>query len=151
MANDSKKYVSLTRLSDFLDNIKEKYSQIGHRHKVSDLTDYTPMSVDSSLSPTSTNPVQNKVIDAEFEAMETAMGALELAIDGKADSNHYHTISESDLDSSLAEKVNAASEGNHSHSNKDVLDNITSEKISAWDSSLDSSKEYTDTWINIPC
>lgn len=145
MANDSKKYVSLTRLSDFLDNIKEKYSQIGHRHKVSDLTDYTPMSVDSSLSSTSTNPVQNKVIDAEFEAMATAMGALELAIDGKADSKHSHTISESDLDSSLAEKVNAASEGNHSHSNKDVLDNITSEKISAWDSSLDSSKEYTDT------
>ena len=32
-------------------------------------------------------------------------------------------VSESDLDAALAEKVNAASEGNHSHSNKSVLDN----------------------------
>ena len=54
-------------------------------------------------------------------------------------------ISESDLDSALAEKVNAASEGNHSHSNKTVLDGITSAKVSNWDSSLDSAKEYTDT------
>lgn len=76
MAN--KKYVSLARLSDFLDNIKEKYSQIGHKHSLSDLTDYE---VDTELSSTSTNPVQNKALDAEFEAIGDAMGALELAID----------------------------------------------------------------------
>jgi hypothetical protein len=35
-----KKYISLTRLSDFLDNIKAKYSQIGHKHAVADITDY---------------------------------------------------------------------------------------------------------------
>ena len=32
------------------------------------------------------------------------------------------TVSESDLDSALKEKVNAASEGNHSHGNKALLD-----------------------------
>ena len=54
-------------------------------------------------------------------------------------------VSESDLDTALAEKVNAASEGNHSHLNKGVLDGITAEKVSAWDTSLDSAKEYTNT------
>ena len=42
-------------------------------------------------------------------------------------------VTEADLDSALAEKVNAASEGNHSHSNKTVLDGITSTKVSHWD------------------
>lgn len=87
MANNSKKYVSLTRLQTFLDNLKTTFSSIGHKHKTSDLTDYT---VDSSLSSTSANPVQNKVLDAEFEAIATGMNALETAIDGKADSTHNH-------------------------------------------------------------
>lgn len=56
-------------------------------------------------------------------------------------------VSESDLDKSLAEKVNAASDGNHSHLNKDALNEITIDKISKWDNSLDSAKEYTDTQI----
>ena len=42
-------------------------------------------------------------------------------------------VSESDLDTTLAEKVNAAAEGNHSHSNKTVLDGITSTKVTHWD------------------
>lgn len=44
------------------------------------------------------------------------------------------TVSETDLDSALAEKVNAAAQGNHAHSNKGVLDDITAAKVSAWDS-----------------
>ena len=87
MANDSKKYISLTRLSDFLDNIKAKYSQIGHKHTIADVSDYK---VDDALSSSSANPVQNKVIDAEFEAVSTAMNALDLAIDSKADVSHNH-------------------------------------------------------------
>ena len=43
-------------------------------------------------------------------------------------------VSETDLDEALAEKVNAASEGNHSHANKAVLDEITSEDVTNWDS-----------------
>ena len=82
-----KKYVSLNRLSNFLDNLKNKFAAVTHKHTISDLTDYT---VDTSLSPTSTNPVQNKVLDAEFEAISTAMNALDAAIDGKSDSTHNH-------------------------------------------------------------
>ena len=55
------------------------------------------------------------------------------------------TVSESDLDSALAEKVNAAAEGNHSHSNKTVLDGITAAKVTAWDSAEANAKAYADS------
>lgn len=53
-------------------------------------------------------------------------------------------VSESDLDSALAEKVNAAAQGNHSHSNKSVLDGITSTKVSNWDNAEANAKTYAD-------
>lgn len=43
------------------------------------------------------------------------------------------TVSETDLDAALKEKVNSAAEGNHSHSNKAVLDDITTAKVNGWD------------------
>lgn len=43
------------------------------------------------------------------------------------------TISETDLDAELKEKVNAASDGNHSHENKTTLDGITSDRATSWD------------------
>jgi hypothetical protein len=110
-SNDSKKYVSLTRLSNFLDNIKAKYSKIGHKHTMSDLTDYK---VDTTLSSTSNNPIANKTVDAEFDAIATAMGALDLAIDGKADASHTHDdryYTESEIDTKLASKANSS----HNH------------------------------------
>ena len=73
MASNSKKYVSLTRLSDFLDNLKSTFLK---------KSDYV---IDTGLSSTSVNPVQNKVLDAEFDAISEAMGALELAIDGASE------------------------------------------------------------------
>lgn len=82
-----KKYVSLSKLSTFLDNLYDKFASVGHKHTLDDITNYT---VDSQLSSTSTNPVQNKVIDAEFEAISVAMNALESAIDGKANATHAH-------------------------------------------------------------
>lgn len=106
-----KKYVSLTRLSNFLDNIKAKYSQIGHKHTVSDLTDYK---VDSELSASSLNPVQNKVLNEEFNAVATAMNALEAAIDTKSDSGHNHNnlyYTETEVDQKLSGKANTT----HSH------------------------------------
>lgn len=41
-------------------------------------------------------------------------------------------VSESDLDANLKSKVNAASEGNHSHENKSVLDGIDSTDVTNW-------------------
>lgn len=56
----------------------------------------------------------------------TALAARVTALETKK-------VAEADLDTALAEKVNAASEGNHSHSNKTVLDGITAEKVASWD------------------
>ena len=95
----SKKYISLSKLSTFLDNLKNTFALISHKHTISDLTDYT---IDSELSSTSTNPIQNKVLDAEFDSIATAMNALESAIDEKANSVHNHDdryYTESEIDS----------------------------------------------------
>lgn len=86
---------------------------------------------------------------AYIETHQEAADALTAAIGNKADSSVVESlrttieglgalatkskVSESDLDTELAAKVNAASEGNHSHSNKTVLDGITSDKVTAWD------------------
>lgn len=132
--SNNKKYVSLARLSDFLDNIKSKYSLIGHKHTVADLSDYI---VDTTLSSTSVNPVQNKVLDAEFDAMATAMGALELAIDGKSDSTHNHNdlyYTETEINQKLASK----SDSTHNHDDK-------YDAKGASEDALTSAKSYTDT------
>lgn len=111
MANNTKKYVSLSKLSTFLDNLRNTFSVLSHKHTLSDITDYT---VDSSLSSTSTNPVQNKVLDAEFEAISESMNALDLAIDGKSDSSHTHDdryYTETEIDTKLLTKSNTS----HNH------------------------------------
>lgn len=82
----AKEYVTPRRLGSFLTQIKTLFASVSHKHKVSDLTDYV---VDGALSPTSTNPVQNKVLDEEFEAVSTALQALETALD-----EHSHEIAD---------------------------------------------------------
>lgn len=91
MANN--KYVSLSKLQTFLEKLNDKFSQISHKHKITDITDYV---VDPQLSPTSTNPVQNKVIDAELDAIATAMNALDSAIDNHNHDDRYYTEDEID-------------------------------------------------------
>ena len=53
-------------------------------------------------------------------------------------------VAEGDLSAALAEKVNAAAEGNHSHSNKGVLDGISAEKVAAWDKAEENAKAHAD-------
>ena len=59
------------------------------------------------------------------EEMKTLLGLGSLA--------YLSEVAEDNLSSALKEKVNAAAEGNHSHSNKGVLDGISAEKVAAWD------------------
>lgn len=92
----TKKYVSLSKLSVFLGNLKNTFAALSHKHTMSDISDYA---VDNALSPTSTNPVQNKVIDAEFEAISEAMAVFEAAIDDKLDTADYVVDSELSNDS----------------------------------------------------
>ena len=60
------------------------------------------------------------------EEMKTLLGLGSMA--------YVSEVSESNLSTELAEKVNASAEGNHAHANKTVLDGITAEKVAAWDS-----------------
>lgn len=108
-----------------------------------------------------------------IEEHEEVSDALQSAIGNKADASLVSTIkatvdalgslakknkvSESDLDSALLEKVNSASQGNHSHSNKTVLDGIKSTDVQNWNSkgktyvasSQPSNITENDLWIQI--
>jgi hypothetical protein len=148
--NDSKKYISLARLSNFLDNIKSLYSQIGHKHTTADITDYT---VDTELSSTSTNPVQNKVLDAEFEAVSTAMNALEQSIDTaieevKKDSSEKDIVVLYEAQQSAKNYTDIVAAGksdlNHNHDSDYDAAGTAEEKAA---DSLASAKSYTDTKV----
>lgn len=94
-----------------------------------------------------------------IEEHQDAADALNQAIGAKADKSTVQAIqatvnalgalasknkvSEADLDTALREKVNAASEGNHSHLNKAVLDGITAEKVAAWDGKAEKTEATT--------
>lgn len=85
-----KKYISLSSLETFLKKLPEKFSPLEHKHKLEDIKDYQ---IDNALSDSSENPVQNKIINEEFEAVSDAMGALELAIDNHIDEkNNPHEV-----------------------------------------------------------
>lgn len=80
--------------------------------------------------------------DDVMDALTAAIGnkadadtvaSLQATVNGLGALAKKSVISESDLDAALKEKVNAASEGNHSHNNKDVLDGITAAKVASWD------------------
>lgn len=66
-------------------------------------------------------------------AMNAAIVALQGVVSGLGALATKSTVTETDLDAALAEKVNAASEGNHAHGNMDALNVVTAEKIAAWD------------------
>lgn len=110
MAQSQKKYVTLSKLQTFLNNLTSKFSEISHKHTISDITDFDTDSligVDTELSSTSNNPVANNVLNAEFDAISNAMGALELAVDGKASYEHNHDdlyCTQIELDSALSQK-----------------------------------------------
>lgn len=105
---------------------------------ISDLIDGAPAAYDTL-----------KELAAAIAENEDVVGALNSAIGNKADKSTVQAIqvtvnslgslatksvvSESDLDSALKAKVNAASQGNHSHNNKDVLDGITADNVQNWD------------------
>ena len=63
---------------------------------------------------------------------------------GLGDLAYLSEVAESNLNSDLAKKINDAVAIQHSHSNKDVIDGITSDKVSAWDSAEQNAKDYAD-------
>ena len=115
----AKKYVSLSKLSTFLDNLKTTFASFSHQHTISDITDYTSITVDDALSDTSVNPVQNQVINAEFDAISEAYTVLEAAIDDKLNISDYI------VDTALSDA-----------SDNPVQNNVLNAKFSATDTSI---------------
>lgn len=83
------KFLNLEGLSVFLDNLKSTFSPSKHTHTKSEITD---LRVDSSLSATSTNPVQNSTITA---ALDTKVPTTR-TINGKALSSNF-SLSSADV------------------------------------------------------
>lgn len=67
------------------------------------------------------------------KADKTTVDAIQATVNALGSLATKSAVSETDLDAALQEKVNAASEGNHSHNNKTVLDGITATHVAAWD------------------
>lgn len=101
-----------------------------------ELADYiaSHKDVSDTLTAAIGDKADKSVVDA-IKATVDALGALATK----------STVGESDLDAALKEKVNAAAEGNHSHSNKAVLDGITAEKVTAWDAKGEGTVYYSAT------
>lgn len=91
------------------------------------------------------------------KADKSTVTAIQTTVDALGSLASKSAVSESDLDAALQEKVNAASEGNHSHSNKTVLDGITAENVTAWNgkgkvyysASQPSGLTANDLWVQI--
>lgn len=142
----TKKYLSLERLGEYDGLIKAEIAR-GDSSTLTSAKSYTNTEIAKLTGGTTTVSKATTATNAEklggqspsyyAKASDIPTGALA----------SKSSVSESDLDSALAEKVNAASEGNHSHSNKIVLDDITSAKVTAWDAAEGNSKSYTDTKI----
>lgn len=148
-------------VKSYVDTELAKKANSSHTH---DDRYYTESEIDSKLSTINTSisnitsgttPVKEATHATNADSATSAVDADKL---GGQSPSYYakasdiptgalakkDVVSESDLDNSLAEKVNAAAEGNHSHSNKTVLDGITSTKVSAWDSAEANAKSYAD-------
>lgn len=104
-------------------------------------------------------PLADKLATKEYvDAAVANMGGgssyddteLRTLISGKADTNHTHTEyltsipDEYITETELTAKNYATKSDLHTHSNKNVLDGITAEKVASWDSSTGSSVDLTD-------
>ena len=67
------------------------------------------------------------------KADKSAVEAIQETINSLGALASKSTVEESDLSPALKEKPNAAASGDSAHPNKEVLDGITAEKVTAWD------------------
>jgi hypothetical protein len=116
------------------------------KNKLSGIADgATKVVVDSALSGTSTNAVQNKAVTTEINSLKTLVNNNTSAI-----SNITHPVTSVNGKTGAivltASDVGALSKDTelHTHTNKNVLDTISQNKISSWDNKSDFSGSYND-------
>lgn len=132
----AKNFLDKDGVSRLIYNFKSLFATLSHKHEISDLTDYT---VDSALSSTSTNPIQNKVVNEGFSLVANSLTSMQNSIKGKADKEHEHTNYAliSYVDETFAKKSDVQ--------DVDLSNYETKEDASA---KLDEAKQYTDTAVS---
>ena len=121
-ANSSHNH-SISNITNLQTSLDGK-SNVGHTHSYKDLSDKP--TIDSALSSTSTNAIQNKVVTN--------------ALNNKANSSDVYTKTQTD--NLLSTKANKSDL--HFHSNKTVLDSVTSDKVEEWNNKSTFSGDYKD-------
>lgn len=150
---EEKNFVTFRRLSLFLTYLKTIFAGLSHKHTISDLTDYT---VDTQLSSTSSNTVQNKVVNAAIESIKTQADAnlasaksyADSAVDTKVGAHNTSTSAHSDirvLITNLTTRLNALADSDDTtldqmseiveyiKSNRTLIDSVTTNKINVSD------------------
>lgn len=87
--------------------------------------------------------VGSKADRSAVTALQSTINAIKSTVDGLGALALKDSVAYSDLDSNLKTKIDNAAAGNHSHSNKSVLDKITSTDITNWNGK--SKVHYSDT------
>ena len=125
------KYLGSTGLAKFLENLFNVFSRVGHTHDKSQITDFPTIPsnvsqltndsgfvtaeqvtmiipVESSMSDTSENPVQNKVIKAKFDAVENLIDETAAGI--RADIPVHAAITNDTIDSICESEIYSMNE-----------------------------------------
>ena len=85
---------------------------------------------DKTAAAAMTQQIAGKVSTEAFTAFQNSIETLG-ALAGK------DKVAETDLDEGLAEKINTASQGQHTHTNKEELDKINSGDVAKWNAKAD--------------
>lgn len=97
------------------------------------------------------HPDDAAAMNAEIDAIQTQLigigaesGAVKAYVDGAIAALNIGDYAKASELAALAARVLTLEGSTHTHSNKNVLDGITSEKVTAWDSAEQNAKTYAD-------
>lgn len=76
--------------------------------------------------------VGNKADKSTVTTLQNTVSAIQDTVAGLGSLATKSSVSYNDLDTSLKNKIDTVTSGNHSHSNKGVLDNISSTTVANW-------------------
>ena len=115
-----------TAISGLIDGAPETYNTL---KEIADYIDAHQEVVDAL------NAAIGKKADASVvTTLQATVAAIKTTVDSLGALATKDSVAESDLDEALAAKINASTAANHSHDNKSVLDGISADLVSAWNS-----------------
>jgi len=117
---------------------------------ISDLIDGAPETYDTLKEIADYISQHAEVVDALNAAIgnkadKTTVEAMQQTIDALGALANKDTVAEADLDTALAEKINAATAAQHTHANAEVLEGISAEDVANWDAKGQGTVYYSAT------